>query len=108
MSRPSSSSWPSTAGTDVQRSVSRQPVRERVAPFAGVEAELADRSLRTIDCAEAKIVGDVVWATPNGDEKERVIPVPNVTGATGDDVEQDIEEVEFPGGRVTEHITYLS
>ncbi|MFB6103277.1 MAG: hypothetical protein ABEJ73_12035 [Haloplanus sp.] len=39
---------------------------------------------------------------------KRVIPVSNVTGVTGDDVEQDIEEVEFPGGRVTELVTSLS
>ncbi|MFC6989010.1 hypothetical protein ACFQJD_10300 [Haloplanus sp. GCM10025708] len=60
-----------------------------------------------IECAEAKIVGDVVLATPDGDGKDRVIPVSNVTGVTGDEVEQDVEEVEFPGGRVTELITYL-
>lgn len=63
---------------------------------------------RKIDCAEAKIVGDVVWATPADGGRERVIPVSNVTGVTGDQVEQDIEEVEFPGGRVTELITSLS
>lgn len=63
---------------------------------------------RRVECAEAKIVGGIVWATPAGDERERVIPMSNVTGVAGDDVEQEIKEVEFPGGRVTELITDVS
>ncbi|MFB6142182.1 MAG: hypothetical protein ABEJ30_02435 [Halorientalis sp.] len=60
-----------------------------------------------VECTQAKIVEDVVWATPE-DGRQRVIPTANVTGVTGDEVEQDVEEIEYPGGRVTELVTVLS
>lgn len=62
----------------------------------------------TIECETAQMMGDVVWATPEGTGKERVIPLRNVTGITGASVDQEIEEVEFSGGRVTELVTRLS
>ncbi|MFB6224495.1 MAG: hypothetical protein ABEH86_12595 [Haloarcula sp.] len=61
-----------------------------------------------ITCATAKIMGNIVWAIPEGDERERVIPLSNVTGLSGDVVEQEVDEVEYPGGRVTELVTHLS
>lgn len=61
-----------------------------------------------LECETVQLMGDVVWASPDGDRQERVIPLANVTGVTGDEVTQEIEEVEFPGGRVTELVTRLS
>ncbi|WP_306059308.1 hypothetical protein [Natronococcus wangiae] len=63
---------------------------------------------RSIECEEIKVIGNIVWARPDGDGQEIVIPLSNVTGVTGDAVEQEIEEVEYPGGRVTELVTRLS
>jgi len=62
----------------------------------------------SIECATAKVMGNVVWAVPEGDGRERVIPLSNVTGLAGDVVEQEVDEVEYPGGRVTELVTHLS
>lgn len=52
-----------------------------------------------IECEVAKMIGDVVWAIPEDDAQERVIPLSNVTGVAGDDVEQEIDKIEFSGGR---------
>lgn len=61
----------------------------------------------SIECAEAKLMGDVVW-TSMEDGQERVVPLSNVTGLESDDVEQEVDEVEYPGGRITELVTRLS
>jgi hypothetical protein len=61
-----------------------------------------------IDCEEVKMMGEIVWATPADDAGERVIPISNVTGVDGDQVEQDIEEIEYQGGRMTKLVTRLS
>lgn len=61
-----------------------------------------------IECAEAKLIGDIAWVIPDGDGQECVIPQSNVTGVTGDDVEQMVDEVEYAGGRITELVTRLS
>lgn len=61
-----------------------------------------------IECEEAQIMGDVVWATPADGSQETVVPMENVTGVTGDSVDQVIEEIESPGGRFTELVTKLS
>lgn len=58
-----------------------------------------------IECEEAKIMGNVVWASPVGIGRERVIPLTNVTGVSGDSVEQEIEALDAPGGQFTELIT---
>lgn len=60
-----------------------------------------------LECETVQLLGDVVWASPD-DGQERVIPLANVTGVTGAEVTQEIEEVEFPGGRVTELVTHIS
>jgi hypothetical protein len=62
----------------------------------------------SIECTTAKVMGNVVWAVPEDDGRERVIPLSNVTGLAGDVVEQEVDEVEYPGGRVTELVTHLS
>lgn len=61
-----------------------------------------------IECESVKLMGNVVWAVSDGERPERVVPVSNVTGIAGDVVEQEVEEVEYPGGRVTELVTHLS
>ncbi|WP_336329811.1 hypothetical protein [Haloarcula sp. CGMCC 1.2071] len=62
----------------------------------------------SIECTTAKVMGNVVWAVPEDDGRERVVPLSNVTGLAGDVVEQEVDEVEYPGGRVTELVTHLS
>lgn len=61
-----------------------------------------------IECEEVRIVGELVWATPDGDEQETVVPLGNVTGVKGDVVEQEVQEIESPGGLYTELVTDLS
>jgi hypothetical protein len=60
-----------------------------------------------IDCEEARVVGDLVWAIPD-DGEQTVIPLSNVTGIRGELVEQEIEQIESPGGRFTELVTDIS
>lgn len=61
-----------------------------------------------IDCEEVRVLGEVIWATPADGSRETVIPIGNVSGITGDEVEQEIEEIESLGGRFTELVTTLS
>lgn len=61
-----------------------------------------------IECEEVTVMGDVVWVVPEGIGRERIIPMSNVTGVAGDEVEQEVEAVEYAGGRVTELVTRLS
>lgn len=61
-----------------------------------------------IDCDEVRILGEVVWATPADGSRETVVPISNITGVTGEVVEQEIEEIESLGGRFTELVTTLS
>jgi hypothetical protein len=61
-----------------------------------------------IDCEEVKIIGDLAWASPADQSQEIVLPLSNVSGVTGDSVEQEIEAIEAPGGRFTELITDIS
>jgi len=58
-----------------------------------------------IECEDVKIIGEIVWVTPKGDMQETVIPIANVTGVSGDSVEQEIEAIEAPGGQFTELVT---
>lgn len=67
---------------------------------------IADDESR-IECTEVKIIGDVVWATPD-EGQETIIPLSNVTGVRGDTVEQEIEAIEAPGGQFTELITDIA
>ncbi|MEF8913290.1 hypothetical protein [Natronomonas sp.] len=60
-----------------------------------------------IDCEEARVVGDLVWAIPD-DGEQTVIPLSNVTGIKGELVEQEVEQIESPGGRFTELVTDIS
>jgi hypothetical protein len=60
-----------------------------------------------IDCEEVRVIGELVWATPE-DGQETVVPLSNVTGIKGDVVEQEVEEVESPGGRINELVTDIS
>lgn len=69
-----------------------------------LESPIADDESR-IECEEAKIIGNLVWATPEGESRETVVPLSNVTGVTGDAVEQEIETLESPGGQFTELVT---
>ncbi|MFC4438512.1 MULTISPECIES: hypothetical protein [Natrialbaceae] len=71
-----------------------------------LETPMDDR--HEIECEEAKVIGNIVWASPANDGQEIVVPLSNVSGVTGDAVEQKIDEVEYPGGRVTELVTRLS
>ncbi|MFC7059150.1 hypothetical protein [Halovenus salina] len=59
----------------------------------------------TLDCETAKLVGDVVLA--ESDDRTRVVPMGNVAGVDGDEVEKTIEAVEYEGGRVTELVTQV-
>jgi hypothetical protein len=61
-----------------------------------------------IECTDATIVRDVVRLTPRDERRDRVVPLDNVTGIAGDSVTNEIEEIEFPGGRATELVTQLS
>jgi hypothetical protein len=58
-----------------------------------------------IECEEAKIIGDIVWASSEDGGQQRIVPLSNVTGVSGDTVEQEIEALEAPGGQFTELIT---
>ena len=58
-----------------------------------------------IECEDVKVIGEIVWATPDGDGQETVIPLSNVSGVTGDTVKQEVEALEAPGGRFTELVT---
>jgi len=58
-----------------------------------------------IECEDVKVIGEIVWATPDGDGQETVIPLSNVSGISGDNVTQEVEALEAPGGRFTELVT---
>lgn len=60
-----------------------------------------------IDCEEVRVIGELVWAIPD-EGQETVVPLSNVTGIRGEVVEQEIEEIESPGGRFTELVTDVS
>jgi hypothetical protein len=60
---------------------------------------------RRIECEDVKVIGDIVWATPEGDGQETVVPLSNVSGISGDTVKQEVEALEAPGGRFTELVT---
>lgn len=61
-----------------------------------------------IDCEEVKIIGDIVWATPESGDQETVVPLSNVAGVDGASVEQEIKAIEAPGGQFTELITDIA
>lgn len=61
-----------------------------------------------IECETVRVLGDVIWATPTDGGKETVVPMSNIPGVTGDDVDQEIEEIESVGGRFTELVTTVS
>lgn len=60
-----------------------------------------------IDCEVARVIGNVVWAVPEGEDRDTVVPMENVSAMKGDVVEQQVEEIESPGGRFTELVTEL-
>lgn len=70
--------------------------------------EPLDEHEHRIECEEVKIIGDIAWASTENESQEIVLPLSNVSGVTGDSVEQEIEAIEAPGGRFTELITDIS
>jgi hypothetical protein len=67
-----------------------------------------DEHEHRIECEEVKIIGDIAWASTADQSQEIVLPLSNVSGVTGDSVEQEIEAIEAPGGRFTELITDIT
>jgi hypothetical protein len=63
---------------------------------------------QTIDCETACVIGDLVWATPADGDGETIVPLSNVSGIDGEDVEQAVEKLESPGGLFTELVTTIS
>lgn len=61
-----------------------------------------------IECTEVRIIGDLVWAIPIEGKRETIVPLSNVVGVEGDQIEQQIETIESPGGQFTELVTDLS
>lgn len=59
----------------------------------------------SIDCEDARVLGNVVWATPEDEDREIVVPLDNIRGIEGDEVEQYVEDLESPGGMYTELVT---
>lgn len=69
-----------------------------------------DRSIEgreTIACDEARVAGETLLASFEEDEKTWLIPLSNVVGVVGEAVEHEIDEVEYPGGRITDLVTCL-
>lgn len=60
----------------------------------------------SIECEHATLLGEVVHASTGDDEV--VVPLANVRGIEGEDVEQRVDEVASPGGRFTELVTNIS
>lgn len=61
-----------------------------------------------IECDRVKIFGNCVSASARDGDREFVVPLSNVTGMSGVQIERDIEEIEFSGGRATDVVTTLS
>lgn len=57
---------------------------------------------------EVRILGAIIWATPEGERQEPIVSLSNVSGVTGDSVEQEIEAIESPGGQYPELVTDVS
>jgi len=72
-----------------------------------LDEPIADDEHR-LDCEDVRVIGNILWATPEGDGRETVVPLENVTGVKGDVVEQQVEEIETTGGRFTELVTDIS
>jgi hypothetical protein len=62
---------------------------------------------QTIECETAKLVGDVLLAETGDEDSTRVVPMRNVAGVDGSEVEKTIEAVEYEGGRMTELVTRI-
>lgn len=61
-----------------------------------------------IECDHGRTFGNCVSATTKDADRELVVPLSNVTGMSGIDIERDIEAIEFAGGRATDVVTKLS
>ncbi|MFP4627079.1 MAG: hypothetical protein ACLFNI_10875 [Natronomonas sp.] len=61
-----------------------------------------------IECSHVKIFGNCVIASAGDGDREFVVPLSNVTGMSGVEIDRDIEEIEFSGGRATDVVTTLS
>ncbi|MFC7072375.1 hypothetical protein ACFQJ7_14965 [Halovenus rubra] len=62
---------------------------------------------QTLECETAKLVGDVLLAEATDSDRKQVVPMQNVAGIDGDDVEKRIEAVEYEGGRMNELVTTI-
>ncbi len=60
-----------------------------------------------IECKEVCLRGSVAWLTPNGDGRQYVVPVENVNGMAGDDVEEEVDYLPAQGGQYTEVVTWI-
>lgn len=60
------------------------------------------------ECDEVRLLGSVIWAKPAGSARQYVVPLENVLGIEGDEVEQRVEELPSRGGQFTELITEVS
>lgn len=62
---------------------------------------------QTLECDEARLVGEVVLTEPVDSDRTQVIPIGNVAGVEGDEIEKTIDAVEYEGGRMTELVTRI-
>jgi hypothetical protein len=72
-----------------------------------LDEPIADGEHR-LDCEDVRVIGNLLWATTESGGRETVVPLENVTGVTGDVVEQEVEEIETTGGLFTELVTDIS
>ena len=61
-----------------------------------------------IDCEDVRVLGNVIWAIPADSDREYVVPLSNVVGIEGAEVEQHVEDIPSPGGQFTELVTDVS
>ncbi|MHB9288603.1 hypothetical protein ACKVMT_16350 [Halobacteriales archaeon Cl-PHB] len=60
-----------------------------------------------IDCEEVCLRGNVAWLTPSESGRQLVVPVDNVTGMAGDDVEEEVDALPTQGGQYNEVVTWI-
>lgn len=63
---------------------------------------------KAIQCDSVTLKGSTAWLVQRDSDRTLVVPVENLAGVEGADVEQQVEQIPTQGGQVTEVITRVS
>ena len=61
-----------------------------------------------VECSAVELKGSTAWLHPADSDRTLVVPMDNIAGVEGGEVDRAVEQIPTQGGQVTEVVTEVS